>query len=114
MSKTADHLSMFFTGGGRIHCLQCQAKSKRTGQQCRAPASRGKPVCRFHGGASTGPKTLEGRERCAVAKMVHGFDTRKARAERSEGMSRLRDLEDLGYRLGIMSGPRTPGRKPNQ
>jgi hypothetical protein len=24
----------------------------------------------------------------------------------------LRTLEDLGYALGIMSGPRTPGRKP--
>jgi hypothetical protein len=28
-------------------------------------------------------------------------------------MRRLRALEDLGYALGIMSGSRTPGRKPN-
>jgi hypothetical protein len=28
-------------------------------------------------------------------------------------MRRLRALEDLGYALGIMSGPKTPGRKPN-
>jgi hypothetical protein len=27
-------------------------------------------------------------------------------------MRRLRALEDLGFALGIMSGPRTPGRKP--
>ena len=24
----------------------------------------------------------------------------------------MRALEDLGYALGIMSGPKTPGRKP--
>ncbi|MEY4076042.1 MAG: hypothetical protein RIQ69_412 [Pseudomonadota bacterium] len=105
--------SMFLTAGGRICCLQCSAKSKRTGQQCRAPAARGKKTCRFHGGASTGPKTAEGSARCAAAKTVHGFETRELRAERAAGMSRLRDLEELGHRLGIMSGPRTPGRKPN-
>lgn len=106
-------MSMFLTAGGRIRCLQCSAKSKRTGQQCRAPASQGKTRCRFHGGASTGPKTPEGRARCAAAKTVHGFESRKTRAEHAEGMHRLRDLEDLGYRLGIMSGRRTPGRKPH-
>ena len=103
---------MFLIAGGRIYCQQCSAKSKRTGQQCRAPASQGKTQCRFHGGVSTGPQTPEGLARCAAAKTVHGFETRKARAERAEGMRRLRDLEDLGYLLGIISGPRTSGRKP--
>lgn len=103
---------MFLTAGGRIRCVQCSAKSKRTGQQCRAPAAQGKTKCRHHGGASTGPKTTEGRAHCADAKTVHGFETRKYRADRAEGMRRLRDLEELGHRLGIMSGPRTPGRKP--
>lgn len=103
----------FRTAGGRITCLQCQAQSKRTKQQCRAPAAKGKTRCRFHGGASTGPKTPEGRARCAAAKTVHGFETRKTRNERAEGMRRLRELEDLGYRLGIMCGPRMSGRKPN-
>jgi hypothetical protein len=27
-------------------------------------------------------------------------------------MRRLRQLEDLGHALGILHGPRTPGRKP--
>ena len=102
----------FRTAGGRITCLQCNAKSKRTGNQCRAPAAKGKTKCRFHGGASTGPKTDQGRQRCAEAKTIHGNETRKARIERAEGMSRLRALEELGYALGIMSGPKTPGRKP--
>jgi len=69
-------------------------------------------VCKKHGGASTGPKTEQGRQRCAEAKTVHGFDTRKTRTDRAEAMRRLRVLEDLGHQLGIMSGPRTPGRKP--
>ena len=103
----------FRTAGGRITCLQCNAKSKRTGVQCRAPAATGKTKCRFHGGASTGPKTDLGRKRCAEAKTIHGRETRKARTERAEGMRRLRALEDLGHALGIMSGPRIPGRKSN-
>ena len=102
----------FVTAGGRIRCLQCQAMSKRTKQQCRAPAVKGKTKCRFHGGASTGPKTPEGRQRCAEAKTVHGGESRKARTERSAAMRRLRALEDLGHALGIIQGARTPGRKP--
>jgi len=103
----------FKTAGGRITCLQCNAKSKRTQQQCRAPASQGKTKCRFHGGASTGPKTEQGRQRCAEAKTIHGNETRKARTERAEDMRRLRTLEELGHALGIMSGSKTPGRKPS-
>jgi len=102
----------FVTAGGRIRCVQCQAQSKRTKQQCRAPASKGKTKCRFHGSASTGPKTPEGRQRCAEAKTVHGTETRQARSDRAEAMRRLRALEDLGHALGIMHGPRMPGRKP--
>jgi len=66
-----------------------------------------------YGGASTGPKTEQGRQRCAEAKTIHGNETRKARTERAEGMRRLRALEELGYALGIMAGPRTSGRKSN-
>jgi len=102
----------FRTAGGRITCRQCSAKSKRTGVQCCAPASKGKTKCRFHGGASTGPKTEQGRQRCAEAKTIHGNETRKARTERTEVMRRLRVLEDLGFALGIMKGSKTPGRKP--
>jgi hypothetical protein len=38
---------------------RCNAKSKRTGKRCRAPAVRGYRVCRMHGargGAPTGKK----------------------------------------------------------
>lgn len=93
----------FKTLGGRITCTQCQAMSKRTKQQCRVPAAKGKIKCRFHGGKSTGPKTPEGRQRCAQSKTIHGNETRKARTERAEGMRRLRDLERIGYITGIWS-----------
>ena len=100
------------TAGGRISCDRCQAISKRTMLQCATPASKGKTKCRFHGGASTGPRTEQGRQRCAEAKTIHGFETRQARTERALGMRRLRELEDLGHLLGILRGSRTPGRKP--
>lgn len=32
--------------------MQCTAKSKRTGERCKAPAVRGKDKCRMHGGAT--------------------------------------------------------------
>ena len=107
-------MNQFFTLGGRIRCNQCQAMSKHSRQQCKKAAMKNKRVCRTHGGASTGPKTEHGRQRCAEAKTIHGFETRKARTARAEGMRRLRTLEELGHSLGIMSGPKTPGRKPNQ
>jgi hypothetical protein len=100
------------TLGGRITCQRCQAKSKRTKKQCGAPALRNKNVCLRHGGRSTGPRTEEGRRRCAEAKTIHGNETRKARTERALAMRRLRALEDLGHALSIMHGARTPGRKP--
>jgi hypothetical protein len=54
----------------------------------------------------------EGRQRCAEAKTIHGNETRKVRSDRAEAMGRLRALEELGHALGIMHGPRMPGRKP--
>jgi len=99
------------TLGGRITCPRCQARSKRTKQQCRAPASKGKTKCRFHGGASTGPKTEAGRLRCGEVKIIHGRETRSIRAERSQAIGRLQALEALGHALGIMHGPRTRGPK---
>ena len=106
-------MTTFLTAGGRIACKQCEGTSRRTKERCKAPAAKGKTKCRFHGGASTGPKTLEGRQRCAEAKTIHGNETRKARTERALAMRRLRALEDLGHALGLMEGARTPGRKPN-
>lgn len=101
----------FLTAGGRITCLQCNAKSKRTGNQCRAPAAKGKTKCRFHGGASTGPKTEHGRQRCAEAKTIHGRETRVRRARVSSALARLAQLEAAGRAIGLIVGLKTSGRK---
>ncbi len=113
MSKVRLQPNVFLTLGGRIKCVQCQAKSKRTGQQCRAPAKKGKNVCKNHGAFSVGPTTTEGRQRCAQAKTVHGDETTAKRRERSHAAARLFVLESIGYELGMMtSAKKIPGRKP--
>ena len=65
---------------------RCGAKRKINGQHCRAPAmANGR--CHKHGGASTGPRTAEGLERCRAAPWKHGgraADARHAAHERGE------------------------------
>lgn len=96
---------------GNQACIQCAAKSKRTGQQCKGPAVKGKAVCRMHGGKSTGPQTPEGIAKCAGVKTIHGEETREAREQNRQAKALLRYLEDLGFAYGFMSGKRTPGRR---
>ena len=99
--------------GGRITCLRCKAKSKRTKRQCRGPAVCGWTVCRFHG-ARGGPKTAEGRQRCAESRLLHGRETRAKREERSLKSAELAVLESIGRMLHHIEGPRTRGRKPER
>ena len=87
---------------GSSRVPRCQAKSKRSGVQCRKAAMRGKKVCRTHGGASTGPRTLKGRQRCAEAKTIHGWETRGIRAKRDEKLRELRELEHTMKDLGLI------------
>jgi len=104
----------YVIAGGHITCNQCQAMSKRSRQRCKAPAMKGKNVCKTHGGRSTGPKTEAGRLRCAEAKTIHGRETREARNERSLSLARLAVLEAVGFSIGLMSGGRTRGRRPDR
>ena len=114
MPKTLHLEQNLQTLGGRVTCERCQARSKRTGLQCKAPAIFGKSKCRFHGGKSTGPKTPEGRQRCGQARTTHGQQTTSMRIERSLASARLAILEEVGHGLKMMSGPRTCGRKPDR
>lgn len=75
-----------------IDFCRCGAKSKRSGLPCQAPAMRGKQRCRFHGGKSTGPKTVEGKKRSKEAGLKHGFYTQAAIEERKQARTTLRDL----------------------
>ena len=113
MPKKTLQMNQFFTLGGKVHCNQCQAQSKHNKTQCKKPAMKGKRVCRTHGGASTGPKTPEGRQRCGEARTKTGTETRKARIQRRLALARLAILEEIGFVTGLMSGKRTRGRRPN-
>jgi len=103
----------YVIAGGHITCNQCQATSKRSRQRCKAPAMRFKKCCFYHGGRSTGPKTEAGRQRCAESKTIHGRETREARTERSLGSARLAVLEAVGFSIGLFTGGRTRGRRPD-
>jgi hypothetical protein len=87
---------------GRTGVPRCQARSKRSGEQCRKAAMKGKQVCRTHGGRSTGPKTAAGRAKCADAKMVHGWETRALREARAVKLRELRELEKLMVGMGMI------------
>ena len=76
--------------GGRIHTFRCQALSKRSKLQCKKAALKGKRVCMFHGGKSTGPITSLGKERCAEAKTIHRRETRAIRNVRAEKLAELK------------------------
>jgi hypothetical protein len=58
---------------------RCGARRKLDGMGCRAPAMpNGR--CHKHGGASNGPRTVEGLERCRRAPWRHGKRAAEARA----------------------------------
>ena len=111
MLETLNLEQTLITLGGLVSCQRCQAKSKRTKQQCRAPALKGKLVCKTHGGRSTGPKTEAGRQRCAEAKTIYGRESRAIRLERSVKLAEIQMLDQLGRNLGFIVGPKTRGPK---
>jgi len=105
-------ISKFVTAGGKIACARCAAKSKRTGNQCGKPALKGKAVCQFHGGRSTGPKTEAGKARQRASVITSENYTKKSIEDRSRSALRLAGLEDAMYVLKMTDAPRTRGRKP--
>ena len=115
MIKNAYFLSnILVSGGGRIKCIRCTAKSKRTGLQCGRPAlkvSRTKK-CQFHGGRSSGPKTDVGRASISRAHLIHGDETRSKRLERAEKKLWFAHIEDIMHVLAMTSMSRQRGRKP--
>lgn len=104
------------TAGGKIICLRCTARSKRTGVQCGRPASKISKTqkCHMHGGrGNSAPKTEEGRQRIAAAHTKTGQFTNAAKLEQSKSSARLAQLEDAMHVLGMTSSVRTRGRKSN-
>ena len=103
---------LLITAGGKIACPRCQAMSKRTKNQCGRPALKGKQVCNFHGGKSTGPRTAEGKERSRQAHIKSGLYTKESRLRQSSTSLSLAQLEDMMHVLKITTAKRTRGPKP--
>ena len=103
---------LLVTCAGKISCIRCQGTSRRTKLQCGNPALKTSRTnkCKFHGGASTGPKTAEGRQRISASLLVHGHETNKIRAERQLKTVELRVLEDILLLTGGIK--RKAGAKP--
>lgn len=57
--------------GDFLAAPRCGAHT-RAGGCCRQPAMQN-GRCRMHGGLSTGPRTAQGRARCARVRLKHGF-----------------------------------------
>ena len=62
---------------------RCGAKTRR-GTACQRPANKKNGRCRLHGGASTGPRTEDGRARISAANLRHGKCTKDKLEERRE------------------------------
>jgi hypothetical protein len=87
------------TPGDFLAAPRCGART-RSGDCCRQPAMRN-GRCRMHGGLSTGPRTAEGRARCAAARRTHGFYSAEMVALRRAGAAHCRRMDALVTSLGV-------------
>jgi len=99
--------------GGRIRCLRCTAQSSSTKEQCGKPAMKSSRTqkCTHHGGRSTGPKTLGGKQRIAQAHLIHGKSTKTAKAKYAQDSAKVSMLEDCLHLLKMTDAKRRQGRK---
>ena len=97
-----------------MQCNRCAAVFRATGQRCTATTLVGRRTCLRHGGASTGPRTVEGKRKCAAVRTVHGWETTAMRQERSLGSARVAVLEAVGFAIGLLKGTKTRGRRPDR
>ena len=88
---------------------RCEART-RAGTPCQRPARLPVGRCKLHGGASTGPRTEEGRARLTEARTKHGKFTKEKRAEARqraqvgrEIRAELRDIEREAIAQGLLA-----------
>ena len=87
MSSAPQALKPFHAAPG------CRART-RAGHPCRSPAMRN-GRCRMHGGASTGPRTAEGLERCRLANFKHGMRSAEVISMRRQASAARRAIGKL-------------------
>ena len=99
------------TGGGKILCLRCTAKSTRTKLQCGRPAIKTSRTqkCQYHGGRPHSDETLK---RISEANTLHGQATKEAKEQYRHDSALMHELEDAIAVLRMGKGPRIRGRKP--
>jgi len=99
------------TGGGKITCLRCTAKSSRTKLQCGRPAIKTSRTqkCQFHGGR---PHTAEVLKRISEANMIHGQANKQAKEQYRHSIELIHELQDAMYVLKMGEGPKIRGPKP--
>jgi hypothetical protein len=88
--------------GDFLAAPRCGART-RAGGCCRQPAMKN-GRCRMHGGLSTGPRTPEGRARCAAARTIHGGYNAAARALQGEARAAICRLRALCRPLRAAAG----------
>ena len=81
----------------------CSAKT-RSGGICQLKGNPKNGRCHLHGGASTGPRTAEGRSRIAAAQYKHGERRSRAfvaaqRARNAKGKAIKRELKSIETQL---------------
>lgn len=86
---------------------KCTALTKRTKQPCKNPAAYGCRTCKVHGAH----KDIVSGE--AHPNWKHGRRSKEGVKQNSAQLCKLRNLEDLGYAIAMMSGPKARGRKPS-
>ena len=106
-----DKEQYLLTGGGKITCLRCTAKSTRTKLQCGRPAIKTSRTqkCQYHGGR---PHTEQILKRISEANIRHGQSTKKAKEQYRHDSALIHELEDAIAVLKMGEGPKIRGPKP--
>ena len=93
---------------------RCGAKTRQS-TPCQKAALKGRTRCQLHGGRSTGPKTIEGRQRVSEAHYKHGRRTNERIAADRERAKANREIwAALRERIALMiaDGLLPKGYKP--
>ena len=82
---------------------RCGAKT-RSGKPCAKYPMTGKRRCRNHGGASTGPKSEEGRQRISSAQLKHGrfVNWREKRRREKYHSEKIRKVINAARDAGLL------------
>ncbi len=73
--------------------IPCCGAKTRQDKFCKKPPLKGKKRCKLHGGASTGPRTEQGKARVAAAHFKHGKRSKRYVEQRKKIWAELREIE---------------------